>query len=51
MSKTIKVRKPRQPRSEVTMDMILNCKGGPHKDRREKRRNNPRNRWENDHGF
>lgn len=52
MSQKVKPRQMRKPRNQVVLDMILNTKGGPHKDRREKRKSNPRNqeRWD-DHGL
>ena len=37
-------RKPRKPRNLEVLEMILTRKGGPHRDRREKRSSNPRNR-------
>lgn len=37
MGSKIKPRQQRKPRSYITRDMILNNKGGPHKDKREKR--------------
>ena len=42
MGGKIKPRQQRKPRSIVTRDMILNTKGGPHQDKREKRQGNPR---------
>lgn len=41
MGAKIKPRQQRKPRSLITRDMILHNKGGPHKDRREKRKGNP----------
>lgn len=37
-------RKPRKVRNLDALEMILARKGGPHRDRREKRSTNPRNR-------
>ncbi len=37
MSKKIKVRKKKKPRSNLVVDMILTRKGGQHKDKRDKR--------------
>jgi len=36
--------KRRKPRNLIALEMILTRKGGPHRDRREKRSTNPRNR-------
>ena len=36
-------RKPRKVRNPDVLEMILTRKGGPHRDRREKRSNNPKN--------
>ena len=36
-------RKPRKVRNLDVLEMILTRKGGPHRDRREKRSNNPKN--------
>lgn len=35
--------KPRKVRNLDVLEMILTRKGGPHRDRREKRSNNPKN--------
>lgn len=44
--------KPRQqaskPRSIITRDNIIANKGGPHVDKQEKRRNNPKNTCQHD---
>lgn len=50
MSKKIKPRQQKQPRSAVAYDAITRSGAGPHKLRSEKRQRNPRNTWENDHG-
>lgn len=36
-------RKPRKVRNLEVLEMILTRKGGPHRDRREKRSSNPKN--------
>ena len=36
-------RKPHKTRNLDVLEMILTRKGGPHRDRREKRSNNPQN--------
>jgi hypothetical protein len=38
-----KIKQPRKVRNLDVMEMILTRKGGPHRDRREKRSNNPKN--------
>ena len=48
MSKKIKHRQQKKPRSIITMDMILNCKGGPMRDRRERRAKDAKNSWRNE---
>ena len=40
---TMERRKPRKVRNLDVLEMILTRKGGPHRDRREKRSNNPKN--------
>ena len=51
MGQKIKHRQQRKPRSLITRDMLLNTKPGPHKDKREKRKDNPRkSAWESDSG-
>ena len=40
---TMERRKPRKVRNLEVLEMILTRKGGPHRDRREKRSNNPKN--------
>lgn len=40
-----KKRKQKKARSTIVLQMLLNCKGGPMKDRREKRKNS-KNRQE-----
>lgn len=39
-----KARKQIKVRNTDVVDMITGRKGGPHKDRRDKRQNNPKNR-------
>ena len=50
MSRTIKVREQKEPRNLVVRDMILNTKGGPMRDRRNRRpkdaRRDPIKNWE-----
>lgn len=41
-------RKPKGARSAVVLDMILNTKGGPMRDRRERRMKDARNQWDRD---
>jgi hypothetical protein len=43
-----KIKQPRKVRNLDVMEMIVSRKGGPHRDRREKRLNNPKNyiTWE-----
>lgn len=49
MSSKVKPRQQRKPRNYDVVAAITHFKGGPMKDRREKRSNNPRKRWETDH--
>lgn len=54
MSDTVKNKKIHLPKKEArnyeAAEMYAHgYKGGPHRNRNEKRRNNPRNRWEHDH--
>jgi len=53
MSQKIKPRQQRKPRNMVAYDAIFNHKGGPHRDRREKRQSNPnkQEKWEDHHGL
>jgi len=46
MSQKIKPRQQKKPRNYIAMDAILHYKGGPMRDRREKRTRNPRKSWE-----
>jgi hypothetical protein len=41
--KATKQKQPRKSRNLDVMEMITGRKGGPHRDRREKRLNNPKN--------
>lgn len=51
MSKKIKPRQQKQPRSAVAYDAITKSGAGPHKLRSEKRQHNPRNTWRADYGI
>lgn len=46
MSKKIRVKKPKGIRSLIIEGMILHCKGGPHKNRQDKR--NRKDDWKKD---
>lgn len=48
MGNKIKPRQQRKPRSYITRDMILNSKGGPMRDRRDRRPKDKRKSWEKD---
>lgn len=48
MGAKIKPRQQRKPRSYITRDMLLNNKGGPMRDRRERRPKDARRSWERD---
>jgi len=49
MSKTVrKIPKYVKAPSEMTMQAMLRGGGGPHKDKREKRANNKKNKWKED---
>lgn len=51
MSDKIKHRQQRKPRNAIVEDMILNTKGGPMRDRRERRMQDARNfRFEEEYG-
>lgn len=49
MSSKVKPRQQRKPRNYDVVNAIIHHKGGPMRDRRDKRRGNPNNTWENDH--
>ncbi len=51
MSKKIKPRQQKMPRSAIAYDAITRSGAGPHKFRSEKRQRNPRNNWQADHGI
>lgn len=44
MSSKIKPRQQKLPRNIIARDMITHNKGGPMRDKRDKRNNNPRNK-------
>lgn len=48
MGQKIKPRQQKKPRSIITRDMILNNHGGPHVNKADKRKRNPKNTWEKD---
>lgn len=48
MSSKIKIRQQKKPRSLIVRDMILNTKGAPMRDRRERRPNDARNHFCNE---
>lgn len=48
MSKKIKKKKPKRPRNIEILQMTLHCKGGPMKDRRQRRAKDSKNSWRNE---
>ncbi len=45
MGSKVKPRQQKLPRNIIVRDMVTHSKGGPMKDRREKRVSNPKNKW------
>lgn len=49
MAKKIKVREPIGARSEMVKQMLIGTKGGAHRDRRDRRKANPKHReWDSE---